>query len=135
MFEKRIQLSILLENKPGRFGEVCEMLYEIGVDIHALSTTPIGESGILRMVVDNPESAVAGLQEAGMPFHKTDVLVAQVPNKAGMAAGLGHRFSQAGINIEYTYFSGGEKGSLSLLVFKVPDVDQALNRLIQDAYN
>jgi hypothetical protein len=137
MFERRMQLSILLENVPGRFAEVCEMLYERGVDIQAMTATPIGESGILRMVVDDAEAAVAGLDGHKLAYLETEVVVARVPNQAGMAAGIGHRFSQARVNIEYTYFSSGQPGTQSLMVFKVADVDDALTRLrrMADSFN
>lgn len=137
MFEQRTQLSVMLENVPGRFGEVCELLYEAGVDILAMTATPIGESGILRMVVDDAERAVAGLKERNIPYLQTEVLVASVPNEPGMAAGLGQQFSQARVNIEYTYFSGGQPGTQARLIFKVSDVDDALVRLrrLTNAYN
>ncbi len=70
-------------------------------------------------------------------FLLTEVLVAMVPNQPGMAAGLGHRFHEAGVNIEYTYFSGGEQGRQAILVFKVADVEAALELLsrLPEAYN
>jgi len=137
MFEQRIQLSVMLENVPGRFGEVCDLLYKAGVDILAMTATPIGESGILRMVVDDAPRAIAGLKDRNIPYLQTDVLVASVPNEPGMAAGLGHRFTQARVNIEYTYFSGGQPGTKALLIFKVSNVEEALGRLkrLSDAYN
>lgn len=137
MFEQRIQLSVMLENVPGRFGEVCDLLYKAGVDILAMTATPIGESGILRMVVDDAERAIIGLKDRNIPYLQTEVLVAKVPNEPGMAAGLGHRFSQARVNIEYTYFSGGQPGTYALLIFKVSDVEQALGQLkrLSDVYN
>jgi hypothetical protein len=129
MFKKEIQLSIMLENVPGRLAELCELLYESGVGIQALAATPIGDAGIVRVVVDDSEGATRGLDEQNIPYLQTEVLVALMPNEQGMAAGLGHRFTEAGVNIEYTYFSGGEVGTRALLVFKVNDVDQALDRL------
>jgi len=133
MFKKRVQLSVVLENVPGRLGEICDLLYNLGVDIDAMTAIPIGESGILRMVVSDHQKAIETLQEHQIPFLQTDVLVAEVPNEAGMAAGLGHRFSQAGVNIEYAYFSGGQPKSMTLLVFKVNDVTEAMMRLERQA--
>jgi hypothetical protein len=137
MFEKHTQLSILLENAPGRFAEVCDLLYKNGVDILAMAATPIGESGIVRMVVDKPDQAIDSLRAAQLQCLQTDVLVARVPNEPGMAAGLGYRFMEARVNIEYTYFTGGPVGTEALLVFKVADANGALKRLalLSDKYN
>jgi hypothetical protein len=137
MFERRYQLSIVLDNKPGRFAEVCDNLYELGVDIQAMTLMPLGESGFIRMVVDNLEKAEEGLLQLEICFQKTEVLIALAPNQPGVAAGLAYRFSQAKVNIEYTYFSGGELGAQTLLVFKVADTERALKVLNDqaDVYN
>ncbi len=133
MLKKRVQLSVVLENVPGRLGEICDLLYGLGVDIDAMTAIPIGESGILRMVVSDHQKAIHTLNDHQIPFLQTDVLVAHVPNEPGMAAGLGARFSQAGVNIEYAYFSGGQPKSMTLLVFKVKDVTEAMMKLEKQA--
>jgi len=57
------------------------------------------------------------------------VLLAAVANRPGMAAGLGHRLAQAGVNIEYTYFTAGEQGHTSSMVFGMAEQD--LERAIE----
>lgn len=129
MFRKAVQFCTFLENKAGRFSEFCEILYERGIDILAFNLHADTEIGIVRMVVDNAKVAEDLLKEMGVPFFKTEVLLIEVPNQKGMAAGIGHRLAQAGINIEYTYFTAGPGGLPSLMVFKVANIEDAISRL------
>jgi len=129
MFKRGIQLCAFLENKSGRFTEFCERLYERSVSIKAMNLHSDNEVGILRMVVDDTPSAIAVLTDERIPFLQTEVLVVEVPNQHGMAAGVGHRLTEANVEIEYTYFSSGQSESLALMVFKVSDLDAALTRL------
>ena len=52
------QLSVFVENKPGRLMEVLQALAERNIDIKALSLADTTEFGIIRMVVSNAEAAV-----------------------------------------------------------------------------
>jgi hypothetical protein len=129
MFKRQTQLVVFLENRPGRFSEFCDELYERGVDILAMNLHADSEVGILRMVVDKTGKAVDSLRADEVPFLQTEVLVVEVPNQQGMAAGVGHRLAQADINIEYTYFSSGSRDAPAIMVFKVFNLDQALAAL------
>ena len=129
MFKRGIQLCAFLENRAGSFTEFCERLYERGVNIRAMNLHSDNEVGILRMVVDDTQMAITVLRDEQIPFLQTEVLVVEVPNQQGMAAGVGHRLTEASIDIEYTYFSSGQSEAPALMVFKVSDLEAALTRL------
>jgi len=129
MFRRAVQLCCFLENRPGRFSEFCESLYEDGLDILAFDLRSDCEVGIVRMVLDNHQRAENLLRQLSVPFFKSEVLLIEVPNQKGMAAGIGHRLAEAGINIEYTYFSSGPNGLPALMVFKVTNIDEAVTKL------
>jgi len=131
MFRKEVQICAFLENRPGRFTEFCDQLYERGVGILAINLHADNEVGILRMVVDDARVAIAAMNEEQIPFLQTEVLVVEVPNMQGIAAGVGHRLKEADINIEYTYFTAGPAGAPTLMVFKVSNLEMALARLQQ----
>ncbi|MBN2494939.1 MAG: amino acid-binding protein [Deltaproteobacteria bacterium] len=133
MFEPRTQITVFLRNKPGRFAELCDILYGSGVDVRAMCVNHDADFGVVRMVVDDPEAATRALSLEHILFITTEVLVAVVPNRSGMAAGLGHKLAQAGINIEYTYFSSCEPNTRSLMVFKVADLARALKALSESS--
>ena len=45
------QLSIFLENKPGRLGQPCQVLAAAGIDIVTLTLADTEQFGILRLIV------------------------------------------------------------------------------------
>jgi hypothetical protein len=131
VFRRETQVCIFLKNKPGRFAEVCDLLYAKGINIRALNVTPGPDYSVMRMVINNPSSAIVALEEERIPFLESEVLIAEVPNRPGVAAKVGRKLSDSGINIEYTYFSGGEPETSALMVFMVSDLDRALSTLAQ----
>ena len=51
------QISLFLENKPGRLASVCHALTDGGVNIASLSLADTSDFGIVRLLVDKPEAA------------------------------------------------------------------------------
>jgi len=129
MFRRETQICIFPKNQPGRFAEVCDLLFSKGIDIRAMSVTPSADFGVIRMVVDNADKAREALELEKVPFTENQVLAAEVSNQQGVAATLGHKLAAAGINIEYSYFSSGDPGSSALMIFMVSDLDGALRAL------
>ena len=58
------QISVFIENKQGRLIAVTSCLAEKNVNILALSAADTADYGILRLIVNQPEVAVAALRAA-----------------------------------------------------------------------
>jgi hypothetical protein len=101
------QLSVSLENRPGRLAHVCECLAERKINIIALSVVETSEQGILRLVVDKPDEAAKMLKGCPMTVSKKDVLLAELPNKIGVMANVAKKLAAKGINITFVYGSRG----------------------------
>ena len=52
------QISIFVENKPGRLAEITRLLADNDVNLRALSIADTTKFGILRVIVDKPSLAV-----------------------------------------------------------------------------
>ena len=59
------QLSVFVENRKGRLGEVLNVLGEHGVNILSMSLADTTEYGLLRLIVNHPELGKAKLTAAG----------------------------------------------------------------------
>ncbi|HHT26296.1 MAG TPA: ACT domain-containing protein, partial [Firmicutes bacterium] len=59
------QLSVFLENKPGRLSTVCEALANAGINLVTLSLADTTQFGILRLIVEDWEKAKQVLEECG----------------------------------------------------------------------
>jgi hypothetical protein len=123
------QLSLFLENKPGRLEEPCRLLAGAGISIRTLSVADTQQFGILRMIVSDWQTATALLKEAGCVVNVTEVLAVEVPDRPGGLAGILEIFEDSGINIEYMYaFTFGRQGK-AVLIFRFDKPDDAIARL------
>ena len=59
------QISIFVENQTGLLSEVTTLLAENGVNLRALSIADTSEFGILRIIVEDVDTAAALLREKG----------------------------------------------------------------------
>ena len=57
------QITVFLENKPGRLEEATGCLADGNINIHALSIADTTDFGILRMIASDPEKAVSALKK------------------------------------------------------------------------
>lgn len=97
------QLSVFVENRKGRLGEVLNVLAEHGVNILSMSLADTTEYGLLRLIVNHPELGKAKLTAAGFSSLLSDVLVIEIPHKAGALQGILKCIEEAGISVEYMY--------------------------------
>jgi len=76
-------LSVFIDNRPGRLKSVTGILDEQNVNIRAFTIQDKGDSGLMKMFVDNPSDAHHVLAERGFACALKDVLVISVPDKSG----------------------------------------------------
>lgn len=115
------QVSIFLENKSGRLAEVCTTLGEHSINIRALCIADTSDFGILRLIVNDPVTATAILQDSGFSVGSTAVIALQIPDRPGGLGGVLHLLDQGGINVEYMYAFFVRKEGDAVVVFRVAD--------------
>ena len=95
------QLSVFIENKPGRMAEVTEVLAEANIDIRAISVADTRDFGILRVIVDKPKEAVEALKD----------------DKPGAFSKAVRLLSNEGFDVEYMYaFISRDKGKAFVII-------------------
>ena len=123
------QLALFLENRPGALARVCEALAEDGINILALTTSDTVDHTVVRMVVDNPRTALFRLEERGTLVVESEVLLVETDNRPGSLATLAHALAAKGINIEYLYAATPSAAPSGSLVLRVADPRRALRAL------
>ena len=118
------QLSVFIENRKGRLGEVLHVLKENQVNIFSLSIADTTEYGLLRVIVNDPEKAREVLIDAGFSSMLTDVLIIKIPHVAGSLQKILEVIADNGVNIEYMYGLSVEANDASI-VMKASDLDLA----------
>lgn len=127
------QISLFLENKPGHLGAICKTIADAKVNLLAISIAETSGFGIVRLIAQSPDQAIAALQGAGFSVNVRDVTAVCVPDQAGGIAGVLGILDPAGINIEYLYSFGAHScGAGALLVFRFDDAEKA-EKLLLDA--
>lgn len=119
------QLSIFVENKAGRLAEITETLAAENVDIRAISVADTCDFGILRLIVDKPEEAVAALSKKGIAVTMTSVLAIGVDDRPGALAEAMRVFAAAGISVEYLYAFVSRENGMAYVILRVDDERQA----------
>jgi hypothetical protein len=123
---KETQISVFLENRPGRLLHLLEAFADTKVNLRALSVADTADFGIARVIVDDVEAAVQAIRQAGLTAATTEVLRAEIPNApGGLAEAVIRPLARAGVNVEYTYAynKGGSENAVAVL--KVDDMEKA----------
>ncbi|MDR2800601.1 MAG: amino acid-binding protein [Desulfovibrio sp.] len=118
------QLSVLLENKVGRLGEVAQILEEAGVRVMSIVLADTSEFGILRLIADQTENAHQALKTRGYTAGRTRVAAVGVgENSCRLRAALALLEKQA-INVEYMY-AFPPRGKDNVMVFRFDETEKA----------
>ena len=118
------QLSVFIENRQGRLGEVLNVLKVNNVNILSLSLADTTEYGLLRLIVNNPELGKEKLAQDGFSTILTDVLVLKISHQSGSLQGLLQILSDNDVNIEYMYGLSID-GDEASIVLKTSDIAKA----------
>ena len=97
------QISVFLENKPGRLCGMTKVLADKGINVCAISLAETKDFGIVRLIADDVIEATNVLKEADFIASLTPVLVYRVPDTPGGLNKLLQAFSEAEVNLEYMY--------------------------------
>ncbi len=123
------QISVFVENKPGRLAEMAALLGQQDIDMRALSIAEAEDFGIVRIIVDDAYNTAQVLKEAGYVFSITPVLAAAIPDEPGGLSRILDLLGENGINLEYTYaFIAREKG-LAYMIMRVTNNEKAIEVL------
>ena len=129
------QLSMFLENKPGRLSEPCRVLSSAGINILTLSLADTQQFGILRIIVRDWEQAKKALEGAGCVVNVTEVVATEVDDKPGGLARILEVIEGAKLNIEYMYAFTFRHEDKAVLVFRFNDPDAAVKILQERGIN
>ena len=126
------QVSVFVEDKPGKLNEMTQVLAENKINMRALSVAIADGFGIIRIVVDDVYEAGTVLKDAGYVNKLTPVVVVAIPDTPGGLNQILNVLTEAKINIEYMYaLSGALKTDKAYMVFRVNDhkaAEQALEK-------
>jgi hypothetical protein len=124
------QVSISLDNTPGRFLAVSEYLGAEGINIRAISVADTSDISTVRFVTDNPDKTVNVLKSHGYAVKETDVLAVEVPDHPGGLKAVLKPLRDATINVTYLYpFLGRGESGQPIVILGVDKTKEAVDVL------
>ncbi len=123
------QVSVFMENRSGRIHEITQILGNNNINIRALSLADTSDFGILRLIVSNPDKAIAVLRAENYTVSATDVLAIEVGDQPGGLAKVLKTFSEQKINVEYMYVFLGKKSKEAIFIVRFDDTPSVLEKL------
>lgn len=121
------QISVFVENKPGRLSAITQILKDNDINIRALSIADTKDFGILRLIVNDPDKACQKLREAACTVTITEVVAISIDDVAGRLSEVMCVINDAGVNIEYLYAFLSKSENKASIILRVDDNEKARN--------
>lgn len=119
------QISVFLENKPGKLADFTDILSRHQIDMRALSLAEAEDFGIVRIIVDDVYNASTVLKEENYVFSITKVLAVAIPDEPGGLAKVIRVLGENEVNVEYMYAFTTRKQGVAYMIFRVEDNKKA----------
>ena len=97
------QLTIFVENKQGSLVDITDTLAQNNVNLRALSIADTQDFGLLRLIVNDNDTAVASLSDKGYVLKVTEVVGVKIGDQPGKLSKALSVLAEAGVNVEYLY--------------------------------
>jgi len=125
------QISIFLENAPGRLYAATQALGEAGLNLRSLSISDVSGFGVLRILVSDVAKARHVIMEKHLPARVDEVVAAEIEDTPGSLAKVLKVLMENKVNVDYMYALAGTSSGKAVMVFSFSDNDLAI-RLLQE---
>ena len=97
------QLTIFVENKQGSLVDITDTLAQNNVNLRALSIADTQDFGLLRLIVNDNDTALSALSDKGYVLKVTEVVGVKIGDAPGKLSKALSVLAEAGVNVEYLY--------------------------------
>ncbi len=115
------QLTIFVENKQGALVAITDTLANHNVNIRALSIADTQDFGILRLIVNDNDTARKILSDEGYLIKTTDVVGVKIGDAPGKLSKALEVLDKVEINMEYLYAFMARTEKHAYVVLRVAD--------------
>lgn len=119
------QVSVFLENKPGRLEKVLQILYDNEINLRAISVAETSDYGIFRFILDKPAEAVEKLKAEDFVVKETDVIGLEIDDTKGAMLDAIKELAANDISIEYTYSCLPIGDQKVIIILRVDEMERA----------
>lgn len=125
------QISIFLENRTGQLAEITGLLAKNNINLRAISIAETADYGVLRVIVNDSQTAAKVLYENGCVLSMTPVLAVAVPDKPAGLNELLEILAEGEIAIDYMYSLLAPNAENAYMIFRIQeDVKEKFTSLL-----
>ena len=118
------QVSVFVENRPGKLHETLKMIADSGLNIRALSIAETKDFGILRLITSDTPKTIEVLSKESI-INTTTVIAAKLEDRVGALCYVLDFLAQSEVNIEYIYAFTASEDFGAYVVIRVDDAQKA----------
>lgn len=119
------QVSVFIENKPGRLNAVTDILRDRGIDIRAMTIAGHRDYGLAKLLVSDPRAARLALADRGFAVALKPVLAVAIEDRPGGLHELLEILAEQRINVLDAYGFVGEPHRWAVWCMEVADPAEA----------
>jgi hypothetical protein len=124
------QITVFIENKPGRLAQVTGCLAAEDINLHALSIADTSDFGILRLIVSDADKTMAILKKKGFMAQTTDVVAIAMGHRPGSLHKILRELENFDISIEYMYaFTSRTEEYDAIVILRLENQEEAVSKL------
>lgn len=120
-------ISVFAENKPGRLDKITGVLAQAGINIRAIKISDLGEFGVVKILVHDPDNACRALKAAGVLASQKKIIAVAVEDRPGGLHAVLTILTRRNINVEDSY--GFVLKDRAVLVIEVANMAEATSLL------
>ncbi len=123
------QLSVFMENRPGRLYKLTNALGKEGINFVTLSIADTKDFGIVRFIARDNDRAYEILKREGFTVGQTELIGVEVDDQPNALATVIEILDEKNINIEYLYSFVLTNHNTAKILMRVENTDAALKVL------
>ncbi|MBN2324130.1 MAG: ACT domain-containing protein [Spirochaetes bacterium] len=119
------QVTVFVENRPGRISKVTRVLADNELNIRAITISDMGEYGLINVVTNDPDRAEEVLRKEGLTVSRKYVIGVMMEDKPGSLADIAEFLHKKEINVANAYGFILKEGARAVLIIEVDDFTHA----------
>ncbi len=127
------QISVFVENRPGKLASIAEVMEAQMVNFLAFSIAEADGFGLLRAVVSDSQAIVTVMRDLGYAVITNKVIAVKMKDQPGGLKEIANTLGEAQINVEYGY--AYTKKDSAVLILRVDDAEKSVEVLKKAGFN
>ncbi|HNU92585.1 MAG TPA: amino acid-binding protein [Spirochaetota bacterium] len=119
------QVSVSVENSPGKLNEICDILEKEQINIKAIMASVVMNPVQVHMIVSDPSRAETVLRASGLNVTTREVIAVATPDHPGGLNAVLRPLIESRVNVETLYPFINLRGDEAIIIIEVDKIDEA----------